>query len=343
MRKAIPLLALSMALLLPSWAQTKKTPLKNEAVVAMVKGGMADGVVMGVIASSPAQYDLSPAAQDRMKKSGVSQPVLDAMQARMQQAVAARAPAGAAGDARAAKPGAAGALPPQPYVLHAQGETKRPFAAAKTQVAIIKSKKKNLNALAAEGALSQALQSATQQAVGQAASGLGSAASSLGSAAGGVVGGLFKQRSPTVTLVWGVAGRPANEIAASQAANLELAYDAVPGVNVEDFAPVLVRLVLARDEWRLVGASQAKEDATQSVMPEWAVYETFLEEKIPATLNKVAPGKFNVTPVAPLGPGEYAVVLRPVARSKRFAGAHITGNQGEGQLFNMVWSFTVKP
>ncbi len=37
------------------------------------------------------------------------------------------------------------------------------------------------------------------------------------------------------------------------------------------------------------------------------------------------------------------MVLRAVAKGKRFAGAQITGNQGEGQLFNMVWSFTVKP
>ncbi|MGH9815954.1 MAG: hypothetical protein ACRD6I_07745, partial [Candidatus Acidiferrales bacterium] len=157
MKRVIGLLALSMALLLPSWAQTKQTPLKNDAVVAMVTGGMADGVVIGVIASSPAKYDLSPAAQERLRKSGVSQPVLDAMQARMQPAVASAVPAGVSGGARAAKPGAASALPPQPYVLHVQGETKRPLAAAKTQVAIIKSKKKNLNALAAEGALSQAL------------------------------------------------------------------------------------------------------------------------------------------------------------------------------------------
>ncbi|MGH9859543.1 MAG: hypothetical protein ACRD5F_05900, partial [Candidatus Acidiferrales bacterium] len=317
--------------------------LKNDAVVAMVTGGMADGVVIGVIASSPAKYDLSPAAQERLRKSGVSQPVLDAMQARMQPAVASAVPAGVSGGARAAKPGAASALPPQPYVLHVQGETKRPLAAAKTQVAIIKSKKKNLNALAAEGALSHALQSATQQAVGQAAGSLGSAASSLGSAAGGVVGGLFQRRSPTVTLVWGVPGRPANEIAASQSANLELAYDAVPGVNVEDFAPVLVRLVPARDDWRLVGATQAKEDAAQSAMPEWAMYEAFLEEKIPVTVTKLAPGRFEVVPSAALGPGEYALVLRPVAKTKRFAGAHVTGDQGEGQLFNLAWSFTVKP
>ena len=45
---------------------------------------------------------------------------------------------------------------------------------------------------------------------------------------------------------------------------------------------------------------------------------------------------------SPLAAGEYAVVLRPVARSKKFAGTDLTNGQGEGLIFNSALSFSVK-
>ena len=43
-----------------------------------------------------------------------------------------------------------------------------------------------------------------------------------------------------------------------------------------------------------------------------------------------------------LAPGEYAVVLRPISKGKKFSGAEVVQNQGPGLLFNSAWSFTVK-
>jgi hypothetical protein len=142
--------------------------------------------------------------------------------------------------------------------------------------------------------------------------------------------------------VWGVPGRPTKEIVAGQPLNFEVNYDAVAGINAEEFVPLLVRLVPARNDWRLVGATQGREDAAQSMASDWEIYSAFLEEKIPVTARKVAAGRFEVTPAGALTAGEYALVLRPVAKNKKFAGASVTAGQGEGQIFNAVWPFLVR-
>lgn len=322
-------------------AQSKSAPLKNQTVVAMVKGGLPESVIVGTIHSSATQFDVSPAAQAELKKAGVSQKVIEAMLAAEGRKQAAAAPTRTVGVSATGKP-ATTVLPPQPYVLLVQDKAKSPLSAAQAQIATVKSNKKELKALAADGALAQALHTATQQAVRRTAGDLGaSAASSLGGAAGALVGGIFQKRAPTVMFVWGVPGRPAKEIAAGQPLNFEVAYDAVAGINAEEFAPLLVRLVPARNDWRLVGATQAKEDAAQSMLPEWEIYSSFTEDKIAVTLNKLGAGRFEVTPAGTLAPGEYALVLRPVAKNKKFAGASVTAGQGEGQIFNSVWSFVV--
>jgi hypothetical protein len=42
-----------------------------------------------------------------------------------------------------------------------------------------------------------------------------------------------------------------------------------------------------------------------------------------------------------LMPGEYAVVLRPVSKSKRFSGGDVARGQGDGLMFDSAWSFEV--
>lgn len=326
--------------------QSKGAPMKNSSVISMVKGGLPDGTILSIMATSNTQFDVSAAGQAALKESGVSQTVINAMVAAEGRKSAVAPVAGAPTPARpgVAKAAAPAALPPEPYVLFGEGGERGNLAADQAQVAVIKSNKKDLGALAAEGALTQALQSAAQNATAQAAGSLGaSTSSSLSSTAGALAGGLLQRRAPNVTFLWGLAGKPPTEIPAAQAQRFEVAFAAVPGINVADFAPVLVRLVLAQNNWRLVGATQAKEEAAQSMMPEWELYERFLEEKIPATANQTAPGKFEIKPATALGPGEYAIVLRPAAKNKRFAGAQVMGSLGEGQLFNQAWRFTVKP
>lgn len=53
------------------------------------------------------------------------------------------------------------------------------------------------------------------------------------------------------------------------------------------------------------------------------------------------PGLYKISPASSLMPGEYAVVLRPIAKSKKFSGGDVARGQGDGLLFDSVWSFEV--
>jgi type II secretory pathway component PulM len=161
-------------------AQSQAAPLKNQTVVAMVKGGLPESVVLGTIRSSATQFDVSPAALAGLKQNGVTQKVIDAMvsaEGRKQAVATASARASSTGAGPAP---AAAVLPPQPYVLFVQDGAKSPLTTAQAQVASVKSNRKELGALAADGALATALQATVQGTVSRSASDLGaSAASSL--------------------------------------------------------------------------------------------------------------------------------------------------------------------
>jgi hypothetical protein len=72
------------------------------------------------------------------------------------------------------------------------------------------------------------------------------------------------------------------------------------------------------------------------------IYSSFFEHDIGTEKKVTTPGHMQVAPKKDLPPGEYAVVLRPVSAKKTFSGDAISRNEGEGMLFNMAWSFSVK-
>ena len=319
-------------------AQPKKSALTNAAVVSMVKGGMPESLIVSTIQSSETQFDVSPQGLAELKAAGISKKVMDAMvaaEARKQAAPASSASAGA---------GAPAARAPlqQPYVQLLQEKAKRSLSAEQAQIAQVKTKNQDLNSLAAETLAFQVVQGLATEAATQAAARSGSAAAGAwGGAASSMMGGLFKKKPPTLTYVWGVPGPNSSNALPTNSPKFEIAYDAVPGVNAEEYTPVLVKLVPTKNNWRLVGAGKGKEDAAQSA--DWDVYSSFVEQKVPATVNKSASGRFELAPASPLAPGEYALVLRPLARNKKFAGTELTSNQGEGRLFNAVWTFSLRP
>src|SRR6478752_1278483 len=60
-------------------AQSTKKPLTNTDVVDMVRAGLADSTIILAIKNSGTNFDTSPQALIELKKSGVSQSVMDAM------------------------------------------------------------------------------------------------------------------------------------------------------------------------------------------------------------------------------------------------------------------------
>ena len=62
---------------------------------------------------------------------------------------------------------------------------------------------------------------------------------------------------------------------------------------------------------------------------------------MPIKSRKLAPGQYQIDATAPLTPGEYAVVLRPISKTKQFSGSAISRLQGEWIMFDALWSFQI--
>ncbi|PYT65187.1 MAG: hypothetical protein DMG39_29960 [Acidobacteria bacterium] len=347
----------------------QESPLTNADVISMVKSGLPEAVIIGSIKTSENNFDTSAKALIALQKASVPQKVMQAMidaAAAKKNATAAAAPvAGAALTPPAQSTtslGASTAMPaggvanPSPLPSGAPttlggvvfmlltGNSKQPLAAEKLQVAPTQAKESTLQALALDSALNQVLQAGVQDVATRVAARTKLASPSTGvTQAGNVIGGLFLKKSkPTLTYAWALPGATSSS-SVGAASSFQVTYAGVPGVNPDDYEPHIVKLAITKEQgWRLAGAAKAAEEMAQSTSPTWAVYSSFIEDTVPAQTKKAAPGDVTVTPNSPLAAGEYAVVLRPVAKSKKFAGTDLINGQGEGFVFNSVSSFTVK-
>ena len=322
-------------------AQQANKPLTNDDIITMTKNHLPEGVIVNAIQANETQFDVSANGLIALQKAGISQKVMDAMlSAQASKRTSGTSPANAPAAAATSGAGTA-AAPGQPTVSLVQGTAKQPVALEKTQIAQTKTKASSLGALATDSAVNQALQVGVQQVAWSAAASSGSyaGASAIG-AAGNVMGGIMGKRKPTLTYVWALPSPKSATIAPSNTPSFDINYAGIPGVNADEFEPAIVKLVSTQNNWRLVGANEAKQDTAQGM--NWEVYSSFVEQRVPAQIQKSESGKAHVSPSAALAPGEYGIVLRPVNKSKKFSGSDISQNQGEGVLFNSVWSFSVK-
>jgi hypothetical protein len=115
-------------------------------------------------------------------------------------------------------------------------------------------------------------------------------------------------------------------------------------VSLDEFEPVIVKLTPTPPPttWRLIGASQGKENAFPSSAVDWQAFSNFLQDQATAQVKKISPGVFEISASMPLEAGEYGIVLRPVSKTMKFSGVDIARNQGNGKVPNSIWTFTVK-
>jgi hypothetical protein len=159
--------------------------------------------------------------------------------------------------------------------------------------------------------------------------------------AGGILSGMMSQRKPTVTYVWAVPNPASITVLQTTSPTLSVTFSNTPGVNPDDFEPAIVKLTPAQNTMRIVGATQGKQDAQSSPSADWQVYSNFLEERVLLNSQKTKPGVYQISAKSGLFPGEYAVVLRPVSKSMKFSGGDVARAQGDGFMFDAVWSFRV--
>jgi hypothetical protein len=314
-RKQFFVAVLISALMLAGVALSQAKPLTNDDVVAMVKGGLPETTIINAIDAQASNFDVSATALINLKKQGVSAKIMDAM-------VATASGAG------------------QPSVALASGAA---VPISKTQIVSTKTKANSLGALSTDSALGQAMQQVAMTAATQAAWRAGSytGASALG-AAGGVMGGLMAKRKPTVTYVWALPGQKSDTSLENSQVSFAVHFANIPGVNADEYEPALVKLAPSPSNFRLVGATQAKQDVFESNTMDWQVYSSFIEERVAAQATKVSTGEYKLQPSAALPAGEYGVVLRPINKDKKYGASTVAQNSGEGLMFNSVWAFGVK-
>jgi len=350
-------------------AQQTAKALTNEDVISMVKNVLPESVILGAIKTNETNFDISATGLIALKKAGVSAKVMEAMlNAANSKKAAGGAPPSAPGNPGAtgqalnaaafagSAPAAAGAptvaaTPPasapawQPTVSSQQGSTTVNLLAEATEIVQTKSKPTSLNSLAADQALNEALNlgvQAAQQALMKSGSVMGNSAVSSGT---NILGGLLSHRpkQAKVTYVWALTGGNSAANVDGNRPTFEVNYAGIPGVSTDQFEPVIVKLSpTPQSNFRLVGATEAATTAEQSTQQDWPIYSSFVEDRVPATVQKVSPGHAKLIPTAALSPGQYAVALRPADKSHKFSGEEVAKNQGEGLLFNYAWSFSVK-
>ncbi len=350
-------------------AQPSGQPLTNKDVISMVKNGLSENVVLGAIKTNDTNFDVSSNALIALKKAGVSSRVMEAMiQAANAKkngpATSATAPGASAPDSSGGASSATGlapsavATPPaaaagsveapagsvpssQSMVSIIQGGSAFGLPAEATQIVQTKAKANTLSALAKDQALNEALNigtQAAQQAVMKSVLG----ATAVGSGAK-IIGGIMSHRKQNkITYVWALQGTSSAASMGSGPAIFDVNFASLPGVNPEAFEPVIVKLALTQSNFRLVGATEAATNAEQSTQQDWPIYSSFVEDRVSAKIQKLAPGHAQVTSAAALAPGEYAIALRPIDKSHKFSGEQVAKNQGEGLLFNYTWSFSIK-
>ena len=341
--RRLPLLFLTLWLAFVTssvFAQQNQQPLTNADVVKMVKSGLPASVIANAIQANDTDFDVSANGLISLQKAGVPQSVMDAMISASSKKRSAAAPSSTAAPATAP----AAVLPNGGHlaVTVSQDGKTEPLTLEKTQLAQTRSKASSMGALATDSAVNQAFQVGVNEAAWQAWQHGGGYGTYSGVSAGAnVMSGLMGHRKPTVTYVWALPG-PTAARTLGNTPSFDVTFTGIPGINEEEYEPAIVKLTPTSNNWRLVGASQGKADTMQDSSANWEVYSSYVEEKVPVSANKLAAGHVQISPASPLAAGQYGVVLRPRNKSKRFAGADVANNQGEGLVFNSVFSFAVK-
>jgi hypothetical protein len=330
-----------LALCASVFSQQRK-PLTNDDIIGMVHKKLPESVIISIIQAGPAKFNTSPNELIRLNSEGLTEKELNAILA-----VSETAPASApAAPNKVASVEPADSLPPSksrlPRVVMTQGGSSQELKLEKTQLAETKTKPTSMKSLASDSAVTQAMQAgvstATYGAASHMNSGIGGSAIQQG---GGIFSGVMSRRTPTVTYVWGVPGPASSNILQNSKPSFTLDFSRTLGISPEDYEPAIVKLTPAQSTCRVVGATQGKADIRSSPAADWQMYSHFLEERVAASVEKLASGKYKIVANAELSPGEYGVVLRPVSKNKKFSGGDVARAQGDGLMFDAIWTFQI--
>ena len=325
-----------------SAGQQSQKPLTNDDVIAMVRKKLPESVIVSAIEAGPGKFNTSTNELIRLNTAGVTEKELNAMLAVSGKGT----PGAAAAQAKASSDQGADAMPASksrmPHATVTQGTSSQELKLEKTQLAETKTKPSSMKSLAADSAVTQGMQSGINTVAYGATSHMNSGVG--GSAvqqAGSILSGMMSHRTPSVTYVWGVPSPASTNVLKSTKPTFTLEFSRVVGVSPNDYEPAIVKLTPAQNTCRIVGATQGKQDVRSSPAADWQMYSHFLEEPVASTPQKLGPGKYKIAAKSELVPGEYGVVLRPISKQKKFSGGDVARSQGDGLMFNAIWTFQI--
>jgi hypothetical protein len=337
LNNCIPTLLMMVVLIVPPlFSQQAQRSLNNADIINMVKTKLPESVVVQAIQSNPGKYDTSTNALIALHKAGLTENELNAMIGASKSSSAAGAPSSAQNTAPSVPKSRMPTL-----TVNAGGNT-QPLHLEKTQLAQTKTKPSSMKSLASDSVVTQAMQSGVNEAAMSAAmhmnSGIGGQSVQQ---AGSIFSSVMAHRQPKTTYVWGVPAPASTNVLQSASPNFVVDFSRVLGVTPDDYAPTIVKLTPAQNTCRIIGATQGKADARSSPAADWQIYSNFLEERVKSQVQKLAPGKYKISPVTELAAGEYGIVLRPVSKTKNFSGGDVVRGQGDGLMFDAIWTFQI--
>lgn len=204
--------------------QATDKPLTNADIIRLSKAGLADSVIIKVIETSKSKFDLSVGNLIALKNSGVSQPVIEAMQLSASSAAATdKKPIAAPLAVSPLLPvnvpvvsPSSNAAQTQPFAVLIENEEKRIMTAAVPQIVRTKAKGSDLAAIAKDEAVTGALSQIATEAAVRTGVAMGGSAASLplvGAILGGgmMLGGMLR-RKPQITYVMALGGQTASII-----------------------------------------------------------------------------------------------------------------------------------
>ncbi len=325
-----------------SVAQQPRKLLANDDVIAMVHKKLPESVIVAAIQAGPSKFNTSTNELIRLNAAGVTEKELNAILAASGNSASSSVLPNAAGNSNSSPE----AMPPSksrmPRLMLTQGSSTQELKLEKTQLAETKTKPSSMKSLAADSTVTQAMQAGVSTATYGAASHMNSGVG--GSAvqqAGGIFSGVMSHRTPTVTYVWGVPSPNSSNILQNAKPSFTVDFSRTIGINPDEFEPAIVKLTPAQNTCRIVGASQGKEDVRSTPAADWQMYSHFLEERAASTPQRLGPGKYKIAANSELAPGEYGIVLRPVSKDKKFSGGDVMRAQGDGLMFDAIWTFQI--
>jgi hypothetical protein len=153
--------------------------------------------------------------------------------------------------------------------------------------------------------------------------------------------GSFFRPDEDRTAVWALAGTQSSRVL-DVSPVFEIDFAHIPGVDPDRYQPEIVLLVPTKDNYRLVAAAET-DGANTGALPRGPI----IEENVATESTRLGRGQYRVAPKMQLGPGEYALVLRPIPESNRARRRNAEASLGEllggstSQILYLTWEFSI--